>query len=99
MGEAFLLKEEAEETETGEVLVVHLEGMMCPHCEARVKKTFEEFEEVDSALVSYQEGTAVLALLGEPKTKEMKAAVEKEGYRVKRMEFAGEKRNTGKKLY
>ena len=39
---------------------IKIEGMMCPHCEARVKKILEETEGVSSAVVSHTEGTAVI---------------------------------------
>ena len=41
---------------------IRIEGMMCPHCEARVKKILEETDGVDSAIVSHTEGTAVVIL-------------------------------------
>ena len=39
-----------------------IEGMMCMHCEARVKKTLEAIEGVESAQVSHEKGTAVITL-------------------------------------
>ena len=39
-----------------------IEGMMCMHCEARVRKTLEGIEGVEEALVSHEKGTAVLTL-------------------------------------
>ena len=39
---------------------IKIEGMMCPHCEARVKKILEETEGVSSAVVSHTKGTAVI---------------------------------------
>ena len=39
-----------------------IEGMMCPHCEARVKKTLEDMAQVAEAVVSHVEGTAVVKL-------------------------------------
>ena len=44
---------------------VKIEGMMCPHCEARVKKVLEELPFVESAEVSHKTGEAVLTLSGE----------------------------------
>ena len=41
---------------------IRIEGMMCPHCEARVKKILEETDGDDSAVVSHTEGTAVVTL-------------------------------------
>ncbi len=44
---------------------MHIEGMMCGHCEAHVKKCLEALPEVDSAVVSHKDGTAVLSLNNE----------------------------------
>ena len=41
---------------------IQIEGMMCPHCEARVKKLLEEISGVVSAVVSHTAGTAVVTL-------------------------------------
>mgnify|MGYP002508678312 CR=1 FL=1 len=41
-----------------------INGMMCGHCEARVKKTLEKLPEVESAEVSYTAGTAIVTLAG-----------------------------------
>ena len=57
-----------------------IEGMMCPHCEARVKKALEALEGVDEAVVSYQSGTAVVS--GSADAETLKAAVEAQDYKV-----------------
>ena len=57
-----------------------IEGMMCKHCEARVKKTLEALEGVESALVSHETGTAVVTGTADYET--MKAAVEAQDYKV-----------------
>lgn len=59
-----------------------IEGMMCPHCEATVKKCLEEFPEVDEAAVSHESGTAVLTLNAEISDEALKKAVEDKGYTV-----------------
>jgi len=59
-----------------------IEGMMCPHCEARVKKTLEGIEGVASAEVSHKAGTAVVTLSKELSGDVLKNAVEAEGYTV-----------------
>jgi Cu2+-exporting ATPase len=59
-----------------------IEGMMCPHCEATVKKTLEAFSQVNSAVVSHEEGTAVLTLNQDVSDDELKKAVEDAGYKV-----------------
>ena len=42
--------------------IIKIEGMMCPHCEARVKKILEETEGVSEAVVSHKEGVAVVKM-------------------------------------
>ncbi len=57
-----------------------IEGMMCPHCEARVKKALEALDGVDEAVVSHVSGTAVVK--GDADFETMKAAVEAQDYKV-----------------
>ena len=57
-----------------------IEGMMCHHCEARVKKTLEALDGVESAVVSHETGTAVVT--GNADFETMKAAVEAQDYKV-----------------
>ena len=59
-----------------------IEGMMCGHCEARVKKTLESIPGVISAEVSHEKGTAVVKTDGTVKTETLKSAVEEQGYKV-----------------
>ena len=63
-----------------------IEGMMCGHCEARVKKALEALPQVESAQVSHESGTAVVALSGEITGSELKAAVEAQDYTVTAVE-------------
>ena len=58
-----------------------IEGMMCPHCEARVKKTLEAIEGVESAVVSHKEGTAVVTVKG-VSDEVLSKAVADQGYPV-----------------
>ena len=60
-----------------------IEGMMCEHCEARVKKALEALEGVSAAEVSAQSGTAVVTLVSQVPDSALRAAVEAEGYPVK----------------
>ena len=60
---------------------VKIEGMMCPHCEARVKTILEELAEVDSAVTSHVEGTAVLTLNAELSDEKIKSVIESQGYK------------------
>ena len=61
---------------------VKIEGMMCGHCEATVKKALEKLEGVASAEVSHEAGTAVVTLDGEVADEALKAAVEDRDYTV-----------------
>ncbi|MBQ7700760.1 MAG: heavy metal translocating P-type ATPase [Clostridia bacterium] len=63
-----------------------IEGMMCPHCEARVKKTLEMIDGVDTADVSHEKGTAAVTLSKEISDEKLKVAVEEQGYTVKGIE-------------
>jgi len=56
--------------------------MMCMHCEATVKKALEALENVDSAEVSHEKGTAVVTLKGEVSDEALKKAVEDKDYKV-----------------
>lgn len=59
-----------------------IEGMMCGHCEARVKKVLEALPEVDEAVVSHESGTAVVKLNAEIANDVLKKAVEEQDYKV-----------------
>ncbi len=61
---------------------VKIEGMMCPHCEANVKKTLEALGNVTGAEVSHKAGTAILTLSGDVDNAVIKKAVEDKGYKV-----------------
>ena len=59
-----------------------IEGMMCGHCEARVKKALETLPEVSAANVSHESGTAVVTLSGALTDEALKKAVEDQDYKV-----------------
>ncbi len=59
-----------------------IEGMMCGHCEARVKKVLEDLPEVSEAAVSHEAGTAVVSLSGDVSDETLKKAVEEQDYQV-----------------
>ena len=61
---------------------VKIEGMMCPHCEARVKKLLEELPGVVSADVSHKEGLARLTLSGKLGDAKIKEVITDNGYQV-----------------
>ena len=59
-----------------------VEGMMCGHCEARVKKALEALEGVESAVADHTAGTAVVTLSAPVADETLKAAVEAQDYAV-----------------
>ena len=66
--------------------IMHIEGMMCGHCEAAVKKALEALPQVDEAVVSHEAGTAELTLNAEIADDVLKKTVEDKDYTVKSME-------------
>ena len=72
-------KEKENETMTK---TMKIEGMMCGHCEARVKKVLEKLEAVEFALVSHEKGTAVVTLTADISNEELKKVVEEQDYTV-----------------
>ena len=62
--------------------VLKIDGMMCPHCERRVKKTLEALPQVQEAQVNWQEGTAVVTLQEKVDDSILKKAVEDQDYPV-----------------
>lgn len=61
---------------------IRIEGMMCPHCEAAVKKALEALPGVESASASHKAGTAVVTLRAGVPDSALKAAVEAKDYTV-----------------
>ena len=59
-----------------------IEGMMCEHCEARVKKALEALDGVQGAVVSHEAGTAIVTLSAEVENDVLKKAVEDQDYKV-----------------
>ena len=64
------------------IKTMKIEGMMCGHCEARVKKCLEALPEVTEAVVSHEQGTAVLTLSSEIADDVLKKTVEEQDYTV-----------------
>ena len=62
--------------------VMKIEGMMCPHCQKRVKKTLEALPQVEEAEVSWQEGTAIVRLNKKLDVQVLIKAVEDQEYKV-----------------
>ena len=65
------------------VRTMEIDGMMCPHCEARVKKALESLEGVKEAVVSHEKGNAVVTLGASVADGELTKAVTDAGYEVK----------------
>lgn len=74
------IKKESRGQENGKTLTI--EGMMCGHCEARVKKALEALPEVKEAVVSHEAGTAVVTLESAVSDEALKEAVEAQDYKV-----------------
>ena len=76
------IKIKQKEEETNMIKTMKIEGMMCGHCEARVKKVLEALPEVDAAEVSHEAGTAVVTLNAGIDDDVLKKAVEDQDYKV-----------------
>ena len=61
---------------------IKIEGMMCAHCEASVKKALEAVEGVSSAQVSHESGTAKVELSSDVPSEALRKAVEDKDYKV-----------------
>ncbi len=72
-------KKEKESKNMTKTLVI--EGMMCGHCEARVKKLLEGFDGITEAVVSHESGTAVITTEKEPDEAAIRKAIEEDGYK------------------
>ncbi|MCR5324925.1 MAG: heavy metal translocating P-type ATPase [Lachnospiraceae bacterium] len=70
------------EEETAMTKTIKVEGMMCEHCEARVKKALEKIEGVESAVASHKDGTAVVTLSKDVDDEVLAAAIEEQDYKV-----------------
>ena len=61
---------------------IKIEGMMCPHCEAHVKKALEALEGVENVVPSHKYKQATLTLTATVSDETLKATVEAQGYKV-----------------
>jgi len=75
-------KTKYDKKEKSNMKTLKIEGMMCPHCEARVKNLLEALPEVQSADVSHKTGTAKLTLSSEISDDKLKQLIEEAGYKV-----------------
>ena len=71
-----------EDNKMASKITLDVEGMMCEHCEARVKKALEAVAGVVSATASHTENTAVVETDGTVDGETLKAAVEAQDYKV-----------------
>ena len=62
--------------------VIKIEGMMCPHCEAHVKKALEALEGIENVVPSHTEKKATLTLTSPVSDETLKSTVEAQGYKV-----------------
>ena len=62
--------------------IIKIEGMMCPHCEARVKKVLEETEGVIKAIVSHTNGTAIVSMTSALSDELLAKVITDNGYKV-----------------
>ena len=76
------LQPETDKEESVMEKTMKIEGMMCVHCEARVKKSLEALDGVSEAAVSHESGTAVVKLSGEVSDAALTKAVEDQDYKV-----------------
>ena len=76
------IKQNVKKEKTTMEKTITIEGMMCGHCEAAVKKALEELPQVSGAVVSHEKGTAVVTLNAEVADDVLKKAVEDKDYKV-----------------
>ena len=74
------------EEETTMTKTMKINGMMCGHCEAAVKKALESLEGVEEAIVSHEEGTAVVSMTNEVSDDVLTQTVEDKDYKVTEVE-------------
>ena len=82
-GKIINITEHSEENEGGNTMTktVNIEGMMCAHCEANVKKALEALDGIESAVVSHEAGTAVIELSKEVDDDLIKQTIEDKDYK------------------
>lgn len=77
-----IIKNNKESEEITMTKTINIEGMMCPHCEANVKKTLEGMDGITEAVVSHEKGTAVITLTADISNEELTKAIVDKGYTV-----------------
>lgn len=76
-----VISESSKEASECSVQTVKIKGMMCAHCEERIKNALEELDGVEEAIASHEKGTAELKLSLQIDSKKIKKAVESAGYK------------------
>ena len=76
------IKQQTRKEEKPMEKTIKIEGMMCPHCEARVKKVLEELEGVSSAVVSHTDGTAIVTMTTPLSDEVLTNVITDNGYKV-----------------
>ena len=76
------IKQRSTKEEIAMQKTIRIEGMMCPHCEANVKKALEALDAVETAEVSHEQGTAVVTLTAPADDALLRQTVEDKGYTV-----------------
>lgn len=77
------LKKAPESTVANNEMTIDVEGMMCEHCEKRVKETLEKINGISEAYADFNTGKVRLILNGTPDIKEIKREIKKAGYKLK----------------
>lgn len=77
------LKKAPESTVANNEMTIDVEGMMCEHCEKRVKETLENINGISEAYADFNTGRVRLILNGTPDIKEIKREIKKAGYKLK----------------
>ena len=63
-------------------ITLKIEGMMCPHCEAHVKRALEALDGVETCVASHKDGTAIITLSKTVDRSLLVKTVEEQGYHV-----------------
>lgn len=78
---------EIEQPKMQKEVCIAVDGMMCEHCEATVRKALEKIDGVESAVASHENGTVILSLSKDFDEETVKGAIEEEGYEYKGLKF------------
>lgn len=68
------------------MLRMKVKGMMCEHCEKRVKNALEELEEIEAATANYKDGTVKIRCALKVSEKKLKETIKASGYQVRKIE-------------